>query len=228
MEPIATPRRIPGAYMGSGARRLRRALRRLDARGNATIEFALMLPILLTLGLYGTELAYMASVRMEVGELASAVADNASRLGQTDNSGVTPTISESDITSLMAGAKAQGASFDFADKGRLILTSLERDPVTGKQWIHWQRCTGALTQQSAYGNETTRNGLNGPVITGIGPSKVTASANSPIMYVEVFYDYTPLFGSMYVDEVSFKQEAAYQVRDDRNTSTPPGGTTNRC
>lgn len=212
--------------MIAASTRLHRALKKLDSRGNATIEFALILPLLLTLGLYGTELAYMASVRMEVGELASSVADNASRLGQTDNSGVTPTITESDINSLMNGAIEQGKSFKFVDHGRLILTSLEVDPATGKQWIHWQRCTGSqTTRTSAYGNQTNKNGINGPVIEGLGKSKVTAAAGAPVMFVEVFYDYQPLFGSMYVkDQASFKQEAAYQVRDDRNLTPGITGT----
>ena len=80
-----------------------------DGSGVSLIEFALMLPVLMTLGLLGTEVAWMSSVNMQVSQIALSLADNASRLGQTDNSSVTPTISEADIDSIMSGAIRQVA-----------------------------------------------------------------------------------------------------------------------
>lgn len=117
---------------------LRSALLRLlrDTRGVSLIEFAYILPVFITLGMLGAEVAWMASINMQVSQVALSLADNASRLGQTDNSSVTPTITEGDIDSIMSGAIRQGASYNLATRGRVILSSLEYDEASGKQFIH--------------------------------------------------------------------------------------------
>lgn len=211
-------RRDPAPGCPARARFTRLARLKSDKSGTALIEFALVLPILTVLGMYGTELAYMATVNMEVSQLANAVADNASRLGQTDNSSVTPTVTETDIDSVMEGAIQQGNAIDFLQNGRIILTSLERDSSTGAQYIHWQRCAGNLAEASDYGDE------GDTLASGMGPAgrEITAPSNSAVMYAEVFYDYQGIFGDMFVGTVQFKQEAALVVRDDRNLT--PGVT----
>jgi hypothetical protein len=190
---------------------------RKDKGGVSILEFALVLPILLTVGLYGTELAYMAMVNMEVSQIATAVADNASRLGQTDNSAVAPTVNESQVDSVMAGALAEGEAFDFEKNGRVILSSLEKNPSNNQQYIHWQRCRGSYIKASAYGPQGTYvSGM------GEGASSITALDNSAVMFVEVYYKYQPLFGNMFAENTVFRQEAAFMVRDDRDLSQPPG------
>ena len=189
-----------------------------DTRGIALTEFALALPILTLLGMYGIELAYMTVVNMEVAQIATSVADNTSRLGQTENSAVTPTVTEAQVDSVMAGALAEGNSFNFQTSGRIVLSSLEVNAATGSQYIHWQRCRGSLAATSAYGKE-------GATVTGMGPTghKITAGNGSAVMYVEVFYQYKPLFGTMFVQNTTFRREAAFLIRDNRNL-TPTGST----
>lgn len=180
-------------------------------------EFALILPVFTLMGMYGTEVAYMATVNMQMSQLASSTADNASRIGQTNNSAVTPTVSEQDIDAIMFGARSQGRYNNFEQNGRLILTSLEVHPGSGKQWIHWQRCTGSLQRTSAYGNDTTQNGVNGAVLSGMGQGNtITAESGKAVMYVEVYYRYSGLFGRMFVNNPIFRKEAAFIVRDNRN------------
>jgi hypothetical protein len=211
---------IPGPRnMPSRLSRLLKSLAR-DRSGISLVEFALSLPLVVTLGMFGMEIAFMATANMQVSQLALAVADNASRLGQTDNSAVTPTISEDSINAVMQGAKKQGESLNLEQNGRIILSSLEKDAGTGKQYIHWQRCFGALDRDSSYGNDTTLNGLNGPNITGLGKPgrQVTARDGQAVMYAEIYYTYQPLFGDMFIGDVTFKQEAGFVVRDDRNLS----------
>lgn len=187
----------------------------------------MVLPILITLGMFGTEIAYMASVDMRVSQLAISLGDNASRLGQTDNSAVTPTITEGDISSIMMGAVRQGAGINFQANGRAVLSSLEKHPTSGKQYIHWQRCVGGLNRGSEYGNDTDRNGLTGNVLNGMGRTgnSITAtSTTNSVMFVEVYYEYDSIFGDMFVDGVVFKQEAAFLTRDDRNLTPGITGT----
>ncbi len=200
------------------ARTLAKLLRK-DTSGVSILEFAFVLPILLTLGLFGAEVSWMATTKMKTSQIALSLADNASRLGQTDNSGVTPTITEGDVDAVLAGALKQGENINMATKARVILSSLEYDPFTGKQYIHWQRCKGSVDRDSAYGNDTTKNGLVGPVITGMGngSTQVTASTGQAIMYVEIYYEYEALFENPFGSgDQKFKEEAAFLIRDDRN------------
>ncbi|MCJ2181618.1 pilus assembly protein TadE [Novosphingobium sp. 1949] len=196
-----------------------------DTRGVSLIELAIALPVLLTLGLYGGEMAYMTMTDMQVSMLATSLADNASRLGQTDNSSVTPTVTETEINSIMTGALTEGSPFYFENHGRIILSSLEYDSDTGGQYIHWQRCSGELDRSSAYGEE-------GDTVTSMGASghTVTASSGSAVMFVEVYYNYQPLFGNIFVKDTTFYHEAAFLIRDDRNlTSGVTGsGSTSDC
>jgi hypothetical protein len=197
---------------------------RQDVRGVSFMEFALILPIVIAMGFYGAEMAYMATVNMQVGQIASSVADNASRLGQTDNSAVTPTVSETQVDSILTGALIEGAGIKFESTGRVILSSLEVDPSTGRQYIHWQRCRGSLKIQSKYG--ATGAGLTGSRLSGMGNPQITASAGSAVMFVEVYYTYQPIFGTMFVRSTNFRRESAFIIRDDRNlTPGVTGGTT---
>jgi len=208
-------------------RHLATAIRlRASRSGLAAVEFALALPILMTLGMYGAEIAYMASVNMQVSQIAQSVADNASRMEQTNNSGVTPTVTETDIDSVMEGAVEQGRTIDLEEHGRVILSSLEKDSATGKQFIHWQRCTGKLEAVSAYGDDMSQNGLSGKSINGMGmgATKISANSGSAVMFAEVYYDYRGLFGSMFVKPTRFREEAAFLIRDIRNLTPGVAGT----
>lgn len=204
-------------------RRLRR-----NRSGAALVEFAVTLPVLSVMGMYGTEIAYMASVNMQLSQMALELADNASRMEQTNNSTVAPTVTEADINSIMTGLVKTGENFNFTQNGRAILSSLEKDPATGKQFIHWQRCVGSLVVNSRYGNDSNNNGLNGGTLTGMGTgsTKAVASTGIAVMFVEVTYDYKGIFGTLFVKNMRFRQEASYIVRDirDLRASNLPGVT----
>lgn len=214
--------------------RARRLARRLAANrsGIALIEFAIALPVLISFGMFATEVANLTAIDMQLSEIALAVGDNASRLGQADNSSVTPTIAETDVDSVMKGAGEAGKSISLSTNGRVILTSLEKDTSTGKQYIHWQRCYGSLVKTSAYGNDSTQNGLNGATITGVnmGQATLTADTGSAVMIAEVYYQYTGLFGSFFFSPFTIRQQAAFIIRDQRNLSAGLTGTggTSKC
>ena len=188
-----------------------------DETGVALTEFATVAPVFLTLGLLGFEIALMASSKMRASQVATSLADNASRLGQTDNSGVTPTITEADVEAVLRGALRQGRTIDLEENGRIILTSLEYDDYTGKQFIHWQRCMGSADYSSAYGDENGSNGLNGTTLDGMGRGSglVTAPRGEAVMYVEVYYEYGGVFSGQFGRDNTFTEEAAFIVRDDR-------------
>ncbi|MEO9462978.1 MAG: TadE/TadG family type IV pilus assembly protein [Marinomonas sp.] len=206
------------------------ALKRLrsDTSGISLVEFALILPIILTLGLYGTEVARMANTKTKVSQIALSMADNASRLGQTDNSGVTPTITENDVLAILNGAQRQGQSIDMAENSRIIISSLEYDDPTDRQFIAWQRCIGDLDVDSRYGDDEDNNGLVGDELPGMGEgtTKITALSNTAVMFVEVTYQYSSLWDNPFGSgDGIFYEEAAFLIRDDRNLEPGLTGTT---
>lgn len=208
-------------YLKSIATKVPQRLNRLRdcESGIAVIEFAVSLPFFFALAMYGTEVARMAIYRMQVSQLALTLSDNASRLGQTDNSGIQPTINENMVDSVMRGAIEQGKAIDIENKGRLILSSLEVDPATGVQYFHWQRCQGNGSAKSIYGDQNQKNGLRDDWrIDGVGPHEplLTAQPGMAVMVAEVFYNFEGIFGRTFVSPQVFRQEAAFLVRDDRN------------
>ncbi|MCR2833785.1 TadE/TadG family type IV pilus assembly protein [Parerythrobacter lacustris] len=193
-------------------------------------EFAFVLPVLLVMGLYGAEIARMAMTRTQISQIALSVADNASRLGQTDNSGVTPTITETDVDAILDGAIRQGNTIDLEENGRIILSSLEYDGFSERQYIHWQRCRGDAEIDSEYGDDGANSGLTGDVLTGMGSgsSKATASPGTAVMFVEIEYTYSALFENPFGSgDQTLRSEAAFLIRDDRNlTPGLTGGSSN--
>lgn len=184
----------------------------------STIEFALVLPVFMMLGMYGAEIAWMNASALEASQVAIALADNASRLGQTDNSGVTPTITGADIDSVLSGAIAEGQNIGLSTDGRVILSSLEVHPVTGKQYLHWQQCKGSLQSNSSHGKPDLTGSALAQIASGltIGGSKISAPANSAVMVAEVWYRHKGLFGTMFIQPITIHEEAAVIVRDNRN------------
>lgn len=197
---------------------------RSDTRGVSTLEFALILPLFIGLGLTGIEMAYMSTVNMQVSQTAISLADNASRLGQTDNSSVTPTVTEADVDSILSGAIRQGETYDLATNGRIILSSLEYDDTTGLQYIHWQRCQGDLDRASIYGDDGDNNGLGSIEIEGVGKDDnlITAAPGSAVMVAEIYYEYNGIVRGTLGESANFREEAIFAIRDDRNLS--PGIT----
>jgi hypothetical protein len=198
--------------------RFLRNLRR-NQSGLALTEFAMSMPIFMGLGMYGTETAYRAVAQMQVSQAALALADNASRIGQTGNTAVQPTIQDSDIVEALVGTRLQTQSLDLLENGRVILSSLEVRRIAAEgnrpqQYIRWQRCKGMRNYTSAYadGVNTTDSEF-----TGVGPTGgVRAIEGSAVMYVEIEYEYQPLFGDLFAEGIVMNQEAAFTIRDDRN------------
>ena len=123
------------------------------------------------------------------------------------------------MDAILEGALRQGESIDIGDHGRIILSSVEYDDFTERQFIHWQRCRGELDRESAYGDDGANNGISGDEITGFGrgATKITAQSGSAVMFVEIYYEYQALFENPFgAGDKQFREEAAFLIRDDRN------------
>lgn len=178
-----------------------------DTSGLALLEFALSLPLILSMGLGGLELANYAIATERVSQIAMTAADNAAR--------VRSSIDELDVNEVMAGAKFVGSKINFSKNGRIILSSMEENAGKTGQWIRWQRCAGAKSVGSSYGVQDA--GKNDATLQGMGPTgkKITALTGTAVMFVEVFYDYQPIvpMPSLGYGSRTMSFTAAFNVRE---------------
>lgn len=200
----------------SGQSRFRRLLVRAqrDTAAASAVELGLALPFLMGLALTGAEVVSLAITHVKLNQLAITVADNASRAKQAQVNGA-PRFREADANEVFQAAKLQAEDLDIPNRGRVILSSLQRN-TAGGQWIAWQRCWGKTTWPSRYGTQNT--GASGTAFQGMGyaTTKMTADASEAIMFVEVAYDYKPFFLGSILSPKVIRKEAALYVRDDRD------------
>ncbi len=196
-----------------GASNLARRLKKAQS-GVAFTEFAFTAPLVISLGMMGSEVAYFTITHMQISQIAMQVADNASRVGETDVL-VAKKVYEDDINSSLVGAEKAGDRIGLFDSGRVIISSLQRNS-DGGQWINWQRCRGALNTASKYGVEG--DGETGTSFPGMGEagSRITASEGTAVMFVEVVYEYKSLTPFNWLDGKEITYNAAFNVRDQRD------------
>jgi Flp pilus assembly pilin Flp len=200
-----------------------------DKSGIAMVEFALALPLLSAISIGGMELTNYSAAKMRASQIALMVADNAGR--------VRVAIDETDIDEVMIGARIEGDVMNLGANGRVILSSLEHNGLSGTdegQTIRWQRCFGAKQVNSTFGLAGDGK-LNNSLAAGMGPSgkKIKALTNMVVMYVELVYDYDPIISEGILGPKQIKSTAAYIVRDRinqtvTNTSNMAVGSQRRC
>lgn len=210
-------------------------MRRLfhDRGAAATIEFALLVPILMYLGGAGIEYSYYGLAQLKISQIALELADNASRVGLSSTLSSVQ-LRETDVNDILTGARMQGAGINLTPNGRIIISSLENvqqsydtAPV---QRIHWQRCLGMKSgsgYDSSYGTTSTTAGTDATqtnagttAASGMGDAGYMVSAPSGygVMFVEVNYAYQALFGTLYISATRIHYLASYVVRDRRDYS----------
>lgn len=172
--------------------------------GVAMIEFALALPIFIFAVVGGMELAWEAISRQRIQKIAASTADNAAR--------VRGAIDETDIHEIMTAARLNGANLELEDRGRLIISSLQRNPTNKGDWIRWQRCIGQQQYDSNYGKQDT--GKNDASLKGLrNDSNMRPPPGTALMVAEISYKHKPLITDAYFGERTFQYETAFIVRD---------------
>jgi hypothetical protein len=207
----------------------RRVISRLsgDTSGLALIEFAFAAPLVLGMGMMGTDTALLVISHMQVSQIAMHAADNASRVGEQDVL-TSRKVFERDIAETMIGAEKLDGNLNLFLNGRVIISSLQRN-ATGGQWIAWQRCRGAKRYDSSFGVEG--DGATGTTFLGMGEPgrRITASAGTAVMFVEVAYNFKSISPLNLFDNQEMVYTAAFNVRDNRDlTRLYPGGPVASC
>lgn len=165
------------ALLQRARRRMRAEILRLarDSGAVVMIEMAFCIPLLVLVGFAGIELANLTMAHTRVSQIGLSAADNASRIAFGSNLSL-PRVREIDINEVFTGVEEQARGMNFQANGRIILSSLERNP-DGGQWIKWQRCYGNLDIDSAYGPQGT--GATGTGFAGMGATGREVAASIP-------------------------------------------------
>lgn len=211
------------------SRSIRQSLGNLkqDVSGLAMVEFAFAAPLVLGMGMLGTDTAYLVIAHLQVSQIAMQVADNASRVGEEDTLSARR-VYERDIVDTLLGAEKLGENISIYQQGRVIISSLQRN-AQGGQWIAWQRCRGAKNYNSSFGVQGA--GATGTTFPGMGvPGRyITASPGTAVMFVEVAYDFRSITPMNLFDNQQIVYTAAFNVRDNRDLSQlHAGGAVARC
>ncbi|OYW86220.1 MAG: hypothetical protein B7Z20_07730 [Sphingobium sp. 32-64-5] len=174
------------------------------------VEFAASLPFLLLIAMGGAELTHYATTKMRISQLALHVADNISRVGNGSMLSAKK-VREIDINDALTGVGLQAGNLDLFTHGRVIVSSLQGETAPtnpgGKYKIAWQRCRGGIDYTSHYGEQGDAD------LDGIGPSLITAPENGAVVFVEVAFDYQPLFSEKLAPEARIVEVAAMTARD---------------
>lgn len=204
--------------------RLARRLTRLrgEESGVAFIEFAYAMPVVMLMGMAGVETANLAQTHLRISQVALMLADNASRAGVDTAGGTIQQVREIDILDMMQGVRLQSALRNVPENGRVTLSSLETN-ADGGQWIHWQRCLGkkqGANWDSSFGK--AGDGATGTTFPGMGKagSQVKAPLGEAVMFVEINYQYKPLFPNWVIGTPTIHYTASYIVRDKRDLVGP--------
>lgn len=176
----------------------RRAL--CDRSGVALIEFALSLPVLVTLIFVGVEVANYAIALQRISQIATMTADNASRLRTQ--------MTEGYVNQLFTGVDKAGAAINFKQHGRVILSSIQNNSAGNGQWIRWQRCFGDYNIASHYGTEG--KGQSDQSLLSV--RTLTAQPGSAIMFAEVRFQYQSLVPMSFLNGRIITYESAFIVR----------------
>jgi Flp pilus assembly protein TadG len=169
---------------------------RHNTSGISMVEFGLTFPLFVFATFGALELANLASANSRVSQIAHLVADNTSR--------VRDRIDEQDINEIMLAAKSAAGGADLLANGRirvsLVVDNTATTSNTTDNLVLWQRCKGALNSPVVTAGTYKNYGYQGDVLaSGIGPAgrQISAGANNPVVFVEVYYSYkgvTPFAG----------------------------------
>lgn len=208
-----------------------------DTSAVAMVEFAFSAPLVLAAGLMGVETAYFVMTHMQVSQIAMQVADNASRVGENDVL-VSRKVYENDINDTFVGAEKLGDNYDIFGQGRIIISSLQKNGLSGSnngQEIRWQRCRGAKQVDSSYGVEG--DGADDSSLKGMGDAPhwkdwIRAEDGTAVIFVEVSYTYEPITPFEFFGDEEIHYTAAFNVRDSRDLTglyqTNPASPVSSC
>jgi Flp pilus assembly protein TadG len=170
------------------AARARRRVRRLasDERGISAVEFAMLLPLMVTLYLGGVEVSQAVAVDRKVTLVARSLGD---LVAQATN------VTTSDMTNILAASGAIIVPYNDA-KLKITVSSIKIDS-TGVAKIAWS---------------DTKNGTARVVGSTITLPAALNTANTTLIWAEAQYAYTPAIGYVITGTMNLKDQIYMRPR----------------
>lgn len=169
----------------SGLSRRLSALRR-DQRGVSAVEFAMLLPLMVTLYLGAVEVSQAVSINRKVTLTARTVADLASQASSINNT---------DMTNLLNASAAVVSPFPVGQL-KVTVSAVTIDP-NGVARVTWS---------------DTRNGTARGVGSTVTVPAALNVANSQLIWGEVSYDYVPTIGYVITGALNLQDQIYMRPR----------------
>jgi Flp pilus assembly protein TadG len=211
-----------------------------DKSGAVFTELALSFPLFLGLSLTGVEFVSYINAHMQVSQLTHMVADNVAR--------VPIGITESDFIEIREQVRFNdvGRRLLNDDQGRIKISIVTTnvppapavDPNPNDNVILDQRCYGS----DQFTSEMSENVKGTVLLNGIGPTgrEISAQNNNPVIFVETYFEYEPiflsrrLFGDTFseleekMSSVQYTTAASVRTRENQAIQSVPGVTPAAC
>jgi Flp pilus assembly protein TadG len=186
--------------------RLRSIRRRFcrDGRGTAAVEFALIAPILVVLALGCFEVPRYVMVFQKLSRTSSGVAD---LVAQADDP-----ITTNQMNDIFTAGKLMMQPYDVVANGVIIVSSVNNPGGTGVK-ITWQKRKGSVATVSKLGVQGATPGAGLPV--GVSPA-----SNEEVLVAEVYYNYTPIFGTIIYNGSQIYRASFTRPRNDNLNTSP--------
>jgi hypothetical protein len=179
-----------------------RKLRR-DVGGVAAIEFALLLPMLLTLLIGCLEVTFKIWSTQKAEKLAVTLSDVIAQ---------STAVTSGDLAKLTGAVDKIMDPFPFgADKGKVIITSVYWEQGEDAAKVNWQCPYGGYTGTSKFGAEGEDATL---------PDGFTLNEKDNIIVAEVFYEYEPIAPGLLFDKAAIYRRALFKPRLGLLTADP--------
>ncbi len=164
-------------------------------QGIAVVEFALALPVLMTL-FYGTvEVTRYILITQKVDKLAHSVADMASQ---------EQVATKASLDQVMAAGSDVMNPFTISTNGKIIISALYRAPSATGPTVIWRYEGGG-----AYSATSQLGLVDGPAIT---PGGFTFDDRENVIAAEVYYQFSPLVSSQFFGTTTVYRVAFYKPR----------------
>jgi Flp pilus assembly protein TadG len=164
------------------SRRVRRFTK--DERGVSAIEFAMVLPLLVTLYLGGVEVSQAVAIQRKVTLTARTVADLVTRVQSVSNTGITGILQAS--TAVLAPYPADKAAVTVA------LIKIDANKTVSMEWSRTQPAGGTVEMPT----------VPGPLIV----------ANTYLVWGETSYAYKPTIGYTITGTLNLKDQIFMRPR----------------
>jgi Flp pilus assembly protein TadG len=170
------------------ARRLSRQLRRLarDKRGISAVEFAMLLPLMMTLYLGGVEVSQAVAIDRKVTLIARTVADLIAQV---------TSVNATDMTNILAASTAVAAPYPDS-KLKIVVSRVDIDSSSVAKVI-WSK---------------TKNGTARAVNSTVTLPTALTVANTSLIWAETQYAYTPAIGYVITGTMTLKDQIYMRPR----------------